>query len=63
MESGIESGDSPKKIVLSFVDALNDQDIRRAETNVREDISFVGVLGSREGACLCLGHGTPEVRV
>lgn len=41
---------SSKEVVLTFVDALNRSDFQTARTCVAEDLRFMGVLGSREGA-------------
>lgn len=45
----ISSIDS-KQIVLDFIDAMNQFDYERAKTYVTADLSFVGVLGTRNGA-------------
>ena len=39
-----------KHVVLSFVDALNHEDFEAAKRYVSDNISFVGVLGSRRGS-------------
>jgi len=39
-----------KEIVLSCVKALNDEDFKTARKYMTEDFSFVGVLGTRNGA-------------
>lgn len=44
------SGQNSKEIVLAFIDALNRADFQTARKYVTEDLKFVGVLGSREGA-------------
>lgn len=36
--------------VLSFIDALNDEDLKAARNYVADDMKFVGVLGTRNGA-------------
>jgi len=41
---------STKEVVLSFIDALNNMDFKAARGLVNNDMSFVGVLGSRNGA-------------
>ena len=41
---------SSKEVVLAFVDALNRSDFQAARKCVTDDLKFVGVLGSREGA-------------
>src|SRR5260221_10756324 len=51
-----EKGDSTtsmidaKEVVLSFINALNNEDFEEARTYVDNDMKFVGVLGSRNGA-------------
>lgn len=37
------------KTVLAFVQALNDEDFDKARTLITDDVSFVGVLGQRDG--------------
>jgi len=37
-------------VVLAFVDALNNENFDEARQYVSDDLSFVGVLGSRSGA-------------
>lgn len=37
-------------VVLAFVDALNNENFDLARQYVSDDLSFVGVLGSRSGA-------------
>jgi len=39
-----------REIVLSLVEALNEEDFKAARKYATEDFSFVGVLGSRNGA-------------
>lgn len=41
---------SAKEIVLSCVQAINEQDFKIARTFMNDDMQFVGVLGSRDGA-------------
>ncbi|MEO6721727.1 MAG: nuclear transport factor 2 family protein [Ferruginibacter sp.] len=41
---------TPKKVVLSFIDALNNEDFDAAQDLVSNDMVFNGVLGSRNGA-------------
>lgn len=36
--------------VLSFIDALNKDDFNTARTFLADDMKFIGVLGSRDGA-------------
>jgi len=45
----ISSIDS-KQVVLGFIDAMNQFDYGKARSLVTEDMSFVGVLGTRNGA-------------
>lgn len=40
----------PKEVVMSCVGAINKEDFKKARQYVAEDLSFVGVLGSRQGA-------------
>ncbi len=39
-----------KELVLKFVDALNEEDFKTANTCLSEDMVFDGVLGHRDGA-------------
>ena len=39
-----------KETVLSFIKALNEEDFKTARKYANEDLAFVGVLGSRNGA-------------
>ena len=39
-----------KEVVLSFLDALNDEDYESAKKLVTDDMQFKGVLGERDGA-------------
>jgi hypothetical protein len=39
-----------REIVLSCVRAINEEDFERARRYVRDDFSFVGALGARNGA-------------
>ncbi|PSL48299.1 SnoaL-like protein [Chitinophaga niastensis] len=39
-----------KEVVLSFIKALNEEDYNAGRKYVNDDLLFVGVLGSREGA-------------
>jgi limonene-1,2-epoxide hydrolase len=39
-----------KQIVLDFIDAMNGFDYQKAKNYVTDDLSFVGVLGTRDGA-------------
>ncbi len=40
----------PREVVLSLVHALNNEDFKEARNFVDEKMTFVGVLGSRDGA-------------
>lgn len=46
METAINS----REIVLAYVKALNREDFQTARQYVADDVSFDGVLGSRQGA-------------
>lgn len=39
-----------RQTVLAFIDALNKEDFQQARTYVQEDFTFVGVMGTRNGA-------------
>lgn len=39
-----------REIVLAFIDALNEENFNEARSYVNDDFSFVGVMGSRNGA-------------
>jgi limonene-1,2-epoxide hydrolase len=39
-----------KETVLSFIKALNDEDFTAARKYVQDDLTFTGVLGTRNGA-------------
>ncbi|MCW3091193.1 MAG: nuclear transport factor 2 family protein [Ferruginibacter sp.] len=41
---------SPKDVVLAFVQAINDEDFKTAKIYASESMSFMGVLGSRNGS-------------
>lgn len=41
---------SAKKVVLSFITALNNEDFEEAKSYVEDDMKFDGVLGSRNGS-------------
>lgn len=41
---------SAKDVVLSFLKALNESDFKEARNYVHDNLSFVGVLGKRDGA-------------
>jgi limonene-1,2-epoxide hydrolase len=40
----------PKDVVISFLMAMNQEDFQEARTYVNDDLRFVGVMGSRDGA-------------
>lgn len=40
----------PRDVVLACVDALNREDFHKARTYISDNLSFVGVMGSRNGA-------------
>ena len=44
------SGEKAKTTVLAFIDAMNKEDFDKARQYVTDDISFMGVLGTRHGA-------------
>ena len=44
------SSTNSKQIVLDFIEAMNQLDYEKARTYVTNDLSFVGVLGTRNGA-------------
>jgi len=50
MSASASSESSARDVVLSFVAALNKEDFAAARGYVSDEISFVGVLGSRQGA-------------
>ena len=39
-----------KEIVLSFINAMNEEDFEKAKTFVSPDMKFIGVMGSRDGS-------------
>lgn len=39
-----------KDVVVSFLDAMNREDYQTARSYVNDDMLFIGVLGSRDGA-------------
>ena len=41
---------SAKKVVLAFIDAMNKEDFATARKYLTADMTFKGVLGSRDGA-------------
>ncbi|MDB5257651.1 MAG: nuclear transport factor 2 family protein [Chitinophagaceae bacterium] len=45
-----EAISAEKETVLSFIEALNVKDYETAKRLVSKDLSFIGVLGSRQGA-------------
>jgi hypothetical protein len=44
------ANNSVKEIVLSCINALNNEDFKTAKSYVSDDMTFEGVLGSRNGA-------------
>jgi hypothetical protein len=42
--------ENAKAVVLAFIDAMNKEDFPTARTYVTDDLSFIGVMGTREGA-------------
>lgn len=50
MSTSASSPNSAKDVVLSFVNAINNEDFASARRLASDDLSFVGVLGSRDGA-------------
>ena len=44
------SNDQAKTTVLSFIEAMNDEDFDKAREYVSDDLQFIGVLGTRNGA-------------
>jgi hypothetical protein len=50
MEGKMNSPNDAKQVVMSCVDAINKEDFKKARQYVSDDISFVGVMGSRQGA-------------
>ncbi|HEY6901495.1 MAG TPA: nuclear transport factor 2 family protein [Puia sp.] len=41
---------SAKETILSFIRALNAEDFEAARAEVNDDLSFIGVMGTRNGA-------------
>jgi SnoaL-like protein len=50
MEGKMNSHDDAKQVVMSCVNAINQEDFKKARQYVSDDISFVGAMGSRQGA-------------
>jgi predicted ester cyclase len=48
--TNVETAVNPREIVLAYVEALNREDFQTARQYVANDVSFDGVLGSRQGA-------------
>lgn len=46
----METENNAKEVVMSCVKALNEEDFTLAKRYVSDNISFVGVMGSRQGA-------------
>jgi hypothetical protein len=41
---------SPKEIVLKFIECLNNENFQEARALLKDDMTFEGVMGSRNGA-------------
>ena len=41
---------SSKQTVLSFIKALNEEDFKTARKYISDDMQFIGVMGTRDGA-------------
>ena len=52
---------SAKEAVLSFIEALNDNDFDGARTHIDDNMVFEGVMGSRHGADRHQGPGCSDV--
>lgn len=50
MQMNQETTTSAEKVVISFVKALNEEDFKTARQYASDDMKFIGVLGSRDGA-------------
>jgi hypothetical protein len=50
MEGKMNSPNDAKQVVMSCVKAINEEDFKKARQYVSDDISFVGAMGSRQGA-------------
>jgi hypothetical protein len=50
MNSTTSQVNNAKDTVLSFIKALNDENFALARTLANDNLSFIGVLGSRDGA-------------
>ncbi|MDQ3847085.1 MAG: nuclear transport factor 2 family protein [Bacteroidota bacterium] len=50
MKTAIIKNENTKEVVLSFIHALNTEDFKAARNYVSDDLKFIGVLGTREGA-------------
>jgi hypothetical protein len=46
----LKQADETKEVVLSFIKYLNNEDFKAARDLVNDDMTFDGVLGSRNGA-------------
>lgn len=49
-ENSQKEADKAQQTVVAFIHALNDEDFDAARHYVTDDLLFVGVLGTREGA-------------
>lgn len=50
MSNQAVSSMASKQFVLGFIDAMNQYDYEKARKYVADDLSFIGVLGTRNGA-------------
>lgn len=50
LKSIIMAQNSAKETVLAFIKALNEEAFDTASTYANDDLAFIGVMGSREGA-------------
>jgi limonene-1,2-epoxide hydrolase len=49
-DNAVATGRDAKEIVLKFIDALNSHDYDTARNYLNDNMTFVGVLGARNGA-------------
>jgi hypothetical protein len=50
LNSNVELSISASQCVLGFINALNAENFEKARTLVSEDLKFIGVMGTRDGA-------------
>lgn len=50
MEKNLESTGDARKVVMAFLTSINDEDFKAARDHVTDDLSFVGVLGTRDSS-------------